>query len=129
MLPFVLHLLGDLLEIGSRSCELRRLSVLQQDFQGPQRAPFLRTSSTLQMLCIDQVSSICEMVGFRWSLAFYLRVIRRASSLYIRQAIAAAVVRSVRGLLRERVRIGSERCQGLFGRCDHHRREEPARPG
>src|SRR5271157_3416806 len=57
MLPFVLHLLGDLLEIGSRSCELRRLSVLQQDFQGPQRAPFLRTSSTLQMLCIDQVSS------------------------------------------------------------------------
>src|SRR5208283_1479779 len=56
MLPFVLHLLGDLLEIGSRSCELRRLSVLQQDFQGPQRAPFLRTSSTLQMLCIDQVT-------------------------------------------------------------------------
>src|SRR5271165_6043622 len=55
MLPFVLHLLGDLLEIGSRSCELRRLSVLQQDFQDPQRAPSLRTSSTLQMLCIDQV--------------------------------------------------------------------------
>src|SRR5664280_3225967 len=55
MLLFVLHLLGDLLEIGSRSCELRRLSVLQQDFQGPQRVLFLRASSALQTLCIGQV--------------------------------------------------------------------------
>src|SRR5664280_2086289 len=56
MLLFVLHLLGDLLEIGSRSCELRRLSVLQQDFQGPQRVLFLRASSALQTLCIGQVT-------------------------------------------------------------------------
>jgi bacterioferritin len=55
MLLFVLHLLGDLLEIGSRSCKLRRLSVLQQDFQGPQRGLFLRASSALQTLCIGQV--------------------------------------------------------------------------
>src|ERR1019366_9999851 len=58
MLLFVLHLLGDLLEIGSRSCELRRLSVLQQDFQGPQRVLFLRASSALQTLCIGQVTAI-----------------------------------------------------------------------
>src|ERR1019366_8224921 len=56
MLLFVLHLLGDLLEIGSRSCELRRLSVLQQDFQGPQRVLFLRASSAPQTLCIGQVT-------------------------------------------------------------------------
>jgi hypothetical protein len=55
MLLFVLHLLGDLLEIGSRSCELRRLSVLQQDFQGPQRVLFLRASSVPHILCIGQV--------------------------------------------------------------------------
>src|SRR5664280_457723 len=58
MLLFVLHLLGDLLEIGSRSCELRRLSVLQQDFQGPQRVLFLRASSALQTLCIGQVQPL-----------------------------------------------------------------------
>src|ERR1035441_2108535 len=55
MLLFVLHLLGDLLEIGSRSCELRRPSVLQPDFQGPPRGLFLRASSAPQTLCIGQV--------------------------------------------------------------------------
>src|SRR5664280_2127367 len=62
MLLFVLHLLGDLLEIGSRSCELRRLSVLQQDFQGPQRVLFLRASSALQTLCIGQVLRCFEIM-------------------------------------------------------------------
>src|ERR1039458_8456134 len=56
MLLFVLHLLGDLLEIGSRRCKLRCLSVLQQDFQGPQRVRFRSTSSAPQMLRIGQVS-------------------------------------------------------------------------
>jgi hypothetical protein len=67
------HRSGDLILANDRppgnrlaKRSLRGLSVLQQDFQGPQRVRFLSTSSDPQMLCIGQVENSSHHRQTNW---------------------------------------------------------------